>query len=278
MVLFIYFIGKAWSILLPRGDRMAARWRERNPDKKRLPVYITLAKFINPHSFGLKEHAIASITASSASQGSLSVVTFTVQRLFYEGNPLSAVTVILGILSISLFGYGLTGLLRPVTVWGMSIHILLRRVQTDVQHPRPCTGPTSHSSLHSKVFIGKTFDRPSDFGTFGILSAGWRYIRFFRRISCPGSTRSRSLVWLRRRLLGVLHRYLLICSAAACRMKDWGSCLSRKSSSTLIISNNRMLMTQVRLAVHHFGLYLPASRLPCMSPFCELSSMTDPFS
>jgi len=106
---------------------MAARWRERNPDKKRLPIYITLATFINPHSFGLKEHAIASITASSASQGSLSVVTFTVQRLFYEGNPLSAVTVILGILSISLFGYGLTGLLRPVTVWGMSIRPLLLR-------------------------------------------------------------------------------------------------------------------------------------------------------
>ena len=118
MVLFIYFIGKAWSILLPRGDKIAARWRLNNPDKARLPLYVTLIKFINPHSFGLKEHAIASITASSASQGSLSVVTFTVQRLFYEGNPLNAATVILGILSISLFGYGLTGLLRPVTVWG----------------------------------------------------------------------------------------------------------------------------------------------------------------
>ena len=118
MVLFIFFIGKAWSILLPRGDRIAARWRVNNPEKSRLPLYITLIKFINPHSFGLKEHAIASITASSASQGSLSVVTFTVQRLFYEGNPLNAATVILVILSISLFGYGLTGLLRPVTVWG----------------------------------------------------------------------------------------------------------------------------------------------------------------
>jgi hypothetical protein len=120
MVLFIYFIGTTWSIVLPRGDRLEASWRERNADAKRLPFYILIAKFINPHSFGLKEHAIASITASSASQGSLSVVTFTVQRLFYEGNPLNAATVILGILSISLFGYGLTGLLRPVTVWGKS--------------------------------------------------------------------------------------------------------------------------------------------------------------
>lgn len=120
MVLFIYFIGKGWALCLPRGDRIAARWRERHPDRRRLPLWITLVKFINPHSFGLKEHALASITASSASQGSLSVVTFTVQRLFYEGNPLNAATVILGILSISLFGYGLTGLLRPVTVWGKS--------------------------------------------------------------------------------------------------------------------------------------------------------------
>ena len=120
MVLFIYFIGKAWSIVLPRGDRIEARWRAGNSDRTRLPLYIIIAKFVNPHSFGLKEHAIASITASSASQGSLSVVTFTVQRLFYEGNPINAATVILGILSISLFGYGLTGLLRPVTVWGKS--------------------------------------------------------------------------------------------------------------------------------------------------------------
>ena len=118
IVLVIYFVGKGWSILLPRGDKLEARWKERHPDRKPLPWYIRLAKFVNPHSFGLKEHAIAAITASSASQGSLSVVTFTVQRLFYEGNPLNAATVIMGILSISLFGYGLTGLLRPVTVWG----------------------------------------------------------------------------------------------------------------------------------------------------------------
>lgn len=120
MVLCIYFIGYGWSILLPRGDKLAAKYRERHPDRQRLPLWITVAKFINPHAFGLKEHALASITASSASQGSLSVVTFTVQRLFYEGNPLNAATVIMGILSISLFGYGLTGLLRPVTVWGKS--------------------------------------------------------------------------------------------------------------------------------------------------------------
>lgn len=104
-------------MLLPRGDKWAARYRISNPEG-RLPIYITLAKWLNPHSFGLKEHAIATITATSASQGSLSIVTFTVQRLFYPDNPLSAATVVLAPLSIALFGYGLTGLLQPVTVWG----------------------------------------------------------------------------------------------------------------------------------------------------------------
>ena len=167
MVLFIFFIGKAWSILLPRGDRIAARWRASNSDKSRLPLYITLIKFINPHSFGLKEHAIASITASSASQGSLSVVTFTVQRLFYEGNPLNAATVILGILSISLFGYGLTGLLRPVTVWGEYFPGQDPRTALTYQHRKLSTGPTFLSSLPFRVYIGKTSDPRSGSDTSG---------------------------------------------------------------------------------------------------------------
>lgn len=104
---------------------MAARYRERHPEASSIPLYIKIATFINPHDFGLKEHSIAAITAASASQGSLSIVTFTVQRLFYEGNPLSAATVILSALSIALFGYGLTGLLRPVTVWGEFSHLRL---------------------------------------------------------------------------------------------------------------------------------------------------------
>lgn len=118
IVLVIFFIGKGWARLFPRGDRLESRFRTLNPEATRLPLYITLAKIINPHDFGLKEHAIAAITASSASQGSLSIVTFTVQRLFYVDNPITPATVILATLSIGLFGYGLTGLLRPVTVWG----------------------------------------------------------------------------------------------------------------------------------------------------------------
>ena len=41
---------------------------------------------------------------------------FAAQRLFYD-LPISATTVILSTLSIGLFGLGLCGLLRPITVW-----------------------------------------------------------------------------------------------------------------------------------------------------------------
>lgn len=54
--------------------------------------------------------------ASSASNGASSVSVFTVQNLFYD-QKLTANTVILTTLSIGLFGYGLTGILRPITVW-----------------------------------------------------------------------------------------------------------------------------------------------------------------
>ncbi|WWC69095.1 uncharacterized protein I206_103031 [Kwoniella pini CBS 10737] len=81
-----------------------------------LPFWIKVIKIVNPSPWGLKEHAIAAITASAASGGAGAISVFTVQDLFY-GIPLTATTVILSTLSIGLFGYGLTGLLRPITVW-----------------------------------------------------------------------------------------------------------------------------------------------------------------
>jgi hypothetical protein len=64
----------------------------------------------------LKEHAICSITATSASNAAISSQVFAAQDLFYN-MPLQAGTVILSTLSIGLFGYGLAGLLRPIAVW-----------------------------------------------------------------------------------------------------------------------------------------------------------------
>jgi OPT family oligopeptide transporter len=72
--------------------------------------------FFNYGPWGLKEHAICSITATSASNASASVTVFAAQDLFYN-LPLSATTVVLSTISIGLFGYGIAGLLRPIAVW-----------------------------------------------------------------------------------------------------------------------------------------------------------------
>ncbi|WVF65583.1 hypothetical protein IAT40_000313 [Kwoniella sp. CBS 6097] len=115
IVLILYFLGRGWAALLPRGDHLEKRWKARGGEGP-LPLWITAVKFLNPSAFGLKEHSVAAITASAASNGAAAISVFTVQDLYY-GLPLTATTVILSTLSIGLFGYGLTGILRPITVW-----------------------------------------------------------------------------------------------------------------------------------------------------------------
>ncbi|KAF8860940.1 OPT superfamily oligopeptide transporter [Acephala macrosclerotiorum] len=115
IVLIAYFLGKAWAAGFPRGDKFEARWRAQGGQGK-LPAYIKVIKFFNPGPWGLKEHAICSITATSASNAAASVTVFAAQDLFYN-LPLSAATVILSTISIGLFGYGLAGVMRPIAVW-----------------------------------------------------------------------------------------------------------------------------------------------------------------
>ncbi|RAL12974.1 OPT family oligopeptide transporter [Aspergillus homomorphus CBS 101889] len=115
IVLISYFVGNAWARFLPRGDHFESRWRAQGGQGK-LPLWIGLIKFINPGPFGLKEHAICSITATSASNAAASTQVFAAQDLFYN-LPLSATTVILSTISIGLFGYGLCGVMRPIAVW-----------------------------------------------------------------------------------------------------------------------------------------------------------------
>ncbi|AEO60728.1 hypothetical protein MYCTH_98157 [Thermothelomyces thermophilus ATCC 42464] len=115
IVLIAYFLGNGWAALLPRGDRLLARWREPG-GQGRPPLWITLANFLNPGPWNLKEHAICAITATSASNAAASVQVFAAQDLFYD-LPLSATTVVLAVISIGLFGYGLCGIMRPVAVW-----------------------------------------------------------------------------------------------------------------------------------------------------------------
>ncbi|KAI5247104.1 peptide transporter [Aureobasidium subglaciale] len=115
IVLIAYFIGNAWARFLPRGDRHLTRWKSTNGDTKP-PFWITFLVFFNPGPWGLKEHAICSITATSASNAAAVSTVFAAQKLFYD-LPISPATVILSMISIGLFGYGLCGLLRPITVW-----------------------------------------------------------------------------------------------------------------------------------------------------------------
>lgn len=114
-MLIAYFLGQAWAKFLPRGDRLEARWRAKGGQGK-VPFWIALVSFFNYGEWGLKEHAICSITATAASNAAASSTVFSAQLLFYD-LPLSPTTVVLTVISIGLFGYGLCGILRPVTVW-----------------------------------------------------------------------------------------------------------------------------------------------------------------
>lgn len=59
---------------------------------------------------------MCSITATSASNATAVSMIFAAQKLFYD-LPISPTTVVLTMISIGLFGYGLCGLLRPIAVW-----------------------------------------------------------------------------------------------------------------------------------------------------------------
>ncbi|CAI7567975.1 unnamed protein product [Penicillium viridicatum] len=115
LVLVSYFMGTAWAKFLPRGDRFEVRWREQN-GRARLPWWITVIKFVNPGPFSLKEHSLSVITAKAAGYVTDATAVFAAQKLFYD-LPLSATTVILGIISIGLFGCGLCGFMRSFAVW-----------------------------------------------------------------------------------------------------------------------------------------------------------------
>ncbi|EFX06458.1 opt peptide transporter [Grosmannia clavigera kw1407] len=149
IVLIGYFVGNAWAKFIPRGDHQLALWREKKglpptaavvrtgdfhehaadadadavgqiattaAAEEKPPLWIRALVLLNPGPWSLKEHAVCSITATSASNASASVMVFSAQKLFYSMD-VSAVTVILSTISIGLFGYGLCGVLRPITVW-----------------------------------------------------------------------------------------------------------------------------------------------------------------
>ncbi|KAF9519304.1 hypothetical protein BS47DRAFT_1370739 [Hydnum rufescens UP504] len=106
LMLILYTFGNVWAVLLPQRHIFEARGWVRAAKA---------AHFVNPGAFGLKEHVVATIIASTASGGSSAVNNFAVQKLFYDAS-VTAATAILATFSTAVFGYGLVGILRPLTV------------------------------------------------------------------------------------------------------------------------------------------------------------------
>lgn len=101
----VYIFGTAWAFLTPRPDRFKWRWLQNT------------LRFLNfGQPFGIKEHVVASLIASSGNNGLSGVEIYAVERLFYD-RAVSATTAVLGTFSISLCGFVLAGLLRPLIVY-----------------------------------------------------------------------------------------------------------------------------------------------------------------
>ncbi|KAF7176115.1 hypothetical protein CNMCM7691_001591 [Aspergillus felis] len=103
--LLVYVVGQAWALFTPRPDRFRWKWLRRT---------LEFLNFGQP--FGIKEHVVASLIASSGNNGLSGVEVYAVERLFYNIS-VSATTAVLGTFSISLCGFVLAGILRPLIVY-----------------------------------------------------------------------------------------------------------------------------------------------------------------
>jgi len=102
---FVFVFGEAWALFTPRPDRFKWKWLQ------------NVLKFVNSgQHFGLKEHVVATLIASSANNGLSGVEIYAVERLFYN-RTVSASTAVLGTFSIALCGFILAGVLRPLIVY-----------------------------------------------------------------------------------------------------------------------------------------------------------------
>ncbi|KJA25433.1 hypothetical protein HYPSUDRAFT_64638 [Hypholoma sublateritium FD-334 SS-4] len=107
LLLLVYTFGNAWARLFPK-----ATWVDGTRFSRLSPVF----RVINPGPFSLKEHVVATLVASTASGSSSAVQNFAVQKLYY-GTNVDATTAVLATFSTACFGYGLVGLLRPISVY-----------------------------------------------------------------------------------------------------------------------------------------------------------------
>ncbi|KAH7131083.1 peptide transporter MTD1 [Dactylonectria macrodidyma] len=103
--LMVYIFGQAWAISTPHPERFKRPWLQK-----------TLHFLNSGQPFGIKEHVVASLIASSGNNGLSGVEIYAVERLFYD-RAVSASTAILATFSISLCGFVLACVLRPLIVY-----------------------------------------------------------------------------------------------------------------------------------------------------------------
>lgn len=103
--MFVFIFGEVWAFATPRPERFKS------------PRIQRVLRFLNSgQHFGLKEHVVASLIASSGNNGLSGVEIYAIERLFYN-TTVSATTAVLGTFSISLCGFVVAGLLRPLIVY-----------------------------------------------------------------------------------------------------------------------------------------------------------------
>ncbi|KAL2843107.1 OPT oligopeptide transporter protein-domain-containing protein [Aspergillus pseudoustus] len=103
--LLVFVFGKAWATFTPRPDRFKSPWIQK------------ILRFLNfGQHFGIKEHVVAALIASSGNNGLSGVEVHAVERLFYDFH-VSATTAVLSTFSIALCGFVLAGILRPLIVY-----------------------------------------------------------------------------------------------------------------------------------------------------------------
>ncbi|KAI2465651.1 putative OPT peptide transporter Mtd1 [Annulohypoxylon bovei var. microspora] len=103
--LLVFVFGEAWALLTPNPDTFKGKWLQ------------NALRFLNfGQPFGIKEHVVASLIASSGNNGLSGVEVYAIERLFYD-RSVSASTAVLATFSISLCGFVVAGLLRPLIVY-----------------------------------------------------------------------------------------------------------------------------------------------------------------
>lgn len=101
----VFVFGEAWALATPRHDRFKWKW-----------LQATLRFLNSGQPFGIKEHVVAALIASSGNNGLSGVEIYAVERLFYN-KSVTAATALLATFSISLCGFVFAGILRPLIVY-----------------------------------------------------------------------------------------------------------------------------------------------------------------